>query len=1067
MGVVTTMTADPAFPILCQQCQSTVREAVDGLCAQCLSRTAFWEEEAEMEMPVSEATPLELGNYVLHEEIGRGGMGVVYRARQRGLERDVALKVIAAGPLADPELIRRFRSEAKAAARLQHPHIVPVYEVGETPGHAFLSMEFIPGPTLSQRVRRGGPMVPCRAAACLVKVAGAIQHAHDHDLLHRDVKPSNILLDPDEEPFVVDFGLAKSLTDLGEPELTLTRQTVGTPGYFAPEQAEANARLDVRTDVYGLGAALYFTLTGRPPFPGKDMAILLEQVRHTEPSPPRLFDPSIPRDLETICLKALEKAPAKRYTTARDMAEDLSRFLAGDPILARPLGTLGRAWRWVQRHRALSAALAGLLAVLLGSSLGMSYLWFQARDSAQKETVSRQQAEDELWKSLIVTARNERLSGLAGSSERALAAVRRAASQRVSVELTDEAIAALAMPDIVPLRKVSWRGTNYRFQERLFAFHPQLECALATLEQGQRVLLETENGALRHSLEGPPGSLNEQQTFSATGRYVVANQPPTEASAPGTFLLWETESGQRLALATAPGVMESLWSSDDSQLVLLRESSVEFLAMPAGTPLRQLTLLPNWRGPSLSPDGSKLALDYGSTLVVLDATNGAILQSLGHPKTLEHSAWNATGNLLAVGCSDWQLHIWEVSTGQKWSECRGHDLLPAAQEFVHGTDWLLSGSWDHTWRLWEARSGRSLALLPGGEYLLVPGGAPWLWSAQHWPEIEFSAVRIPEVLRMTREPTQPTSEHSGVQQVAWSQDGRLLFTAGGPGGLNAWDAGTLQHLGSYPSHAVSVETSPPASLTFTGWGGLQRVDWAWEGTPSTFHFLSPQQLGRTEFCNRTSQSADGQTLAVSCNAPGANYGQQLEIWREGRKINEWKVAAQWPHLALNPDGTLLAVGGDGLCRLEIFHTADGTPLPLNAAPADLIERASLDCAFSPDGHTLVTQGRDRIALWDLPTRQRRNLLPRPLGAQDCLVAFSPDGRWIAAAGIQRDVWLLDPTTGQRLATLTPPLPVMLADLAFSPDSQQLAIALTNRTLHVWHLPQLSKELATKLGMTLR
>jgi serine/threonine protein kinase len=288
------------------------------------------------------------GDYELLEEVARGGMGIVFKAWQRGLNRVVALKVILAGRLAAEDDLQRFRYEAEAAARLQHPNIVQVYEVGEHEGQCFFSMQFIDGPTLTRKLS-SGPL-PSKSAARYVRiVARAVHYAHREGILHRDIKPSNILLDRDDEPHVTDFGLAKRLGDSGK---TRTGAVLGTPSYMAPEQAAGRIKdLAPASDVYGLGAVLYELITGRPPFRSETPMDTLMHVMDREPVPPRLLNPKVDHDLETICLKCLEKDPRRRYQSAEEMADDLDRYLNGESISARSFNMLDRLTRALEHSK--------------------------------------------------------------------------------------------------------------------------------------------------------------------------------------------------------------------------------------------------------------------------------------------------------------------------------------------------------------------------------------------------------------------------------------------------------------------------------------------------------------------------------------------------------------------------------------------------------------------------------------------------------------------------------------------------------------------------------------------
>jgi TolB-like protein/predicted Ser/Thr protein kinase len=319
----------------------------------------------------SAATMLgQLGDYELLEEIGRGGQGVVFRARQKSLNRIVALKVISLGQWASKAHLKRFRLEAEAAARLEHPSIVPIHEVGERDGSCYFSMKFVEGGQLDEVVRRK-PRSIRQAAELIAKVARTVHYAHEHGILHRDIKPGNILLDAKGEPHLTDFGLARLVES--ESSVTQTLDVLGTPSYMAPEQAVGNnAAVSRVTDVYGLGAVLYQLLTGQPPFAGGATYETIRLLLNTEPRQPRLLNPKIDRDLSTICLKCLEKDPKRRYFSALSLAEDLERWLKHEPILARHTGLLARGAKWVRRNPTVAALVT--LSVALTAGLG-GFIW--------------------------------------------------------------------------------------------------------------------------------------------------------------------------------------------------------------------------------------------------------------------------------------------------------------------------------------------------------------------------------------------------------------------------------------------------------------------------------------------------------------------------------------------------------------------------------------------------------------------------------------------------------------------------------------------------------------------
>src|SRR5438309_1456215 len=373
---------------ICRKCGAKIfSDAPEGLCAKCVLKIALMmppeapvaarddggpaanveanAAAAPHSKKAARAVELlgELGDYELLEEIGRGGQGVVFRARQKSLNRVVALKVISLGQWASKAHLKRFRLEAEAAARLEHPGIVPIHEVGERDGSCYFSMKFVEGGQLDEVVRRA-PMSIRQAAELIAKVARTVHYAHQHGILHRDIKPGNILLDGKGEPHLTDFGLAR----LVETESTMTRtlDVLGTPSYMAPEQATGNnAAVSSVTDVYGLGAVLYQLLTGQPPFAGGATYETIKLLLDTEPRQPRLLNPKIDRDLSTICLKCLEKDPKRRYFSAQALAQDLERWLRHEPIQARRIGVFARGGKWVRRNPTstlLVASLVGLAA---------------------------------------------------------------------------------------------------------------------------------------------------------------------------------------------------------------------------------------------------------------------------------------------------------------------------------------------------------------------------------------------------------------------------------------------------------------------------------------------------------------------------------------------------------------------------------------------------------------------------------------------------------------------------------------------------------------------------------
>lgn len=349
----------------------------------------------ELTLPACSEKPDELApgrrfhGFELIEEIGRGGMGVVYKARQKSLNRLVALKMILGGHLASAADVKRFRSEAMAAASLRHPNIVAIHSVDSCDGQHYFTMPLIEGQSLAGMVLRG-PLPPIQAAELIRTVADAIHHAHTQGVIHRDIKPANILVDREGVPFVSDFGLAKRLDGAGS---TRPGELMGTVGFLPPEQAMGEPGVDRRSDVYSLGATLYCLLTGHPPFHAASHVDTVFQVMHREPVPIRRLNESVPRDLETICMRCIEKQPHRRLDTAADVGAELQRFLNGEPIRARPVSIAVRIRKWAGRHRALAAMATTLVVSLVALVATMWFSLLSIRQERENAVDAQKRAE--------------------------------------------------------------------------------------------------------------------------------------------------------------------------------------------------------------------------------------------------------------------------------------------------------------------------------------------------------------------------------------------------------------------------------------------------------------------------------------------------------------------------------------------------------------------------------------------------------------------------------------------------------------------------------------------------
>ncbi|MCX6929493.1 MAG: protein kinase, partial [Verrucomicrobia bacterium] len=398
---------------VCGHCGAPLpADAPKGVCPHCelqgaLGMLGDGSETAKIGTPYAEdathSPPHHFGNYELLEEIARGGMGVVYKARQRGLDRIVAVKMILVEQFAGKQSVQRFRGEAAAAGVLQHPNIVAIHEIGMHEGQHFFSMDYVEGQNLAQLVGHR-PLPASKAARYVQLIAEAVHYAHEQGILHRDLKPSNVLIDAaTDQPRITDFGLAKRLTSDSQlstlnSQLTLSGQMLGSPSFMPPEQASrGRGKVGRPSDVFGLGGILYFLLTARAPFQGESLEATISQVLNTEPVPPRLLNPSLPRDLETLCLKCLEKEPTRRYATPQELADELGRFLDDKPILARPVSRPEKVWRWCRRNPVVAAlAMTAVFVFLLGFA-GVAWQGQRASRAAAETKVQRDLAQGHLY----------------------------------------------------------------------------------------------------------------------------------------------------------------------------------------------------------------------------------------------------------------------------------------------------------------------------------------------------------------------------------------------------------------------------------------------------------------------------------------------------------------------------------------------------------------------------------------------------------------------------------------------------------------------------------------------
>jgi WD40 repeat protein len=915
------------------------------------TRHVPWRPTAEA--PAAAPAPFPaLPGYEILGELGRGGMGIVYKARQVGLGRVVALKMILAGAGAGPGQLARFRSEVEAVARLHHPNLVQVYEVGEQEGRPYFAMEFVDGGSLDRRTE-GKPQPPRQAAEMLETLARAVHAAHQRGIVHRDLKPGNVLLTADGAPKVTDFGLAKRLDAEDGP--TLTGEILGTPSYMAPEQAEGKTRdIGPATDVYGLGAILYALLTGRPPVEGETPWDVIQRVVSAEPVAPRRLRPGVPRDLETICLKCLQKEPGRRYPSALTLAEDLRRFLADEPIHARPVGLGERAVKWARRRPAAAALLA--VSCLAALALAAGGVVYQVRLSRALEEARR--SAEESRRRLV------RLNVAEGGH-----ALDDGDWPGSLVWFAEALRLDRGNPEREKMHRMRF-GAVLRLCPRLvdLGFHDGPVLGAQFSPDGRYVITASEDGTAQvwevraGKSAGPPlrhdGSVLAA-AFSPDGRTAVT------AGADGTARVWDFLSGRPLLppLRHDGPVLGVSFSGDGRLVLTASEDATARLwdattGKPRAPPLRHRGAV---RCATFGPDGRRVVTASADhTARVWDAATGEpATPPLEHAGPVTWAAFDPAGHRVVTASDDGTARLWDAATGKPVGAALRHRAAVAQASFSPDGSLVLTASADHTACLWDAATGKLAApalqqnsgilvaaFRPDGRRVITAGddntACLWDTATGDW---------LPPVL-----------EHRGtVRCASFSPDGRLILTAGDDDVLRVWDVSVLAEAGS---RGRDEPQTPPAA-------------------PGPARWTSPD--GRRVVTAERNQGA-----RVRNAATGEALGPLL---RHGSAVL---------FAAFSADGRrVVTAGDDDTARIWDADTGEQLAGPLKHKGTVQL------AAFSPDGEVLVTAAADRTArAWDAATGEP---ITPSVTFNEVIqqVSFDQGGELVRLTGTGRTVWTLD------------------------------------------------------------
>jgi WD40 repeat protein len=934
------------------------------------------------------------GDYQLLEELARGGMGVVYKARQLSLNRMVALKMILAGSLASPADVKRFQTEAEAAANLDHPHIVPIFEVGVHEGLHYFSMKLVEGGSLAQlpglRGQESGVSKERErwAAGLIAKVARAVHFAHQQRILHRDLKPANILLDAGGEPHVTDFGLAKRVE--GDSKLTQSGVIVGTPSYMAPEQAAGKKTVGTAADVYGLGAIFYEVLTGHPPFRAHSPLDTLFQVLHEEPPRPRSLIPRVDRDLETICLKCLDKEPGRRYGSAEAMAEDLERWLAGEPIQARRSGVAERTVKWAKRRPAV-AGLTGL--VLLSATLGTGgVLW-----NWQEALAAKRNAE--------TRAENERQAKEQERAARQREEIAKIAAQQA--EKREEEARKAAVADRDAKARALDRAEGLRISAEASAarhLDPGLSLLLAS-EGVQRVPNHLTYNVLYDALQ----DLREQRTIPANDESTTWAQ----FAAAGKLVV-SLGRGQTSWAGTPDHAAGRVWDAVTGK----ERAAWSGFSVPVGAA-------------DLSPDGTRMAV----TIV-------------GHQTIQYQDGKLPTKHIF----TDRVVYVWDTATGKDVLHLRGHKDRVVSVRFSPDGKRIVTASWDKTARIWDAQTGKEQHVLTGHQCSI----RSVLFSRDGKRVLTLSSARNDQSFTYPPEesgdPRQPIVD-PGPQNRA----GRLAQSGYSTGGSSTFGETKLAIVWAADTgKPITILTKRrPNLLQFGHVWHPQAAAFSPDGKQVAIAFAendaalwdSVKGGNETQVLKGHEGAVQGIAFSPDSNKVAtAGADHTIRIWdtTAGKELLRLR-GHQDPvtSITFNAEGKwVLSTSDDKTARVWDVETGEQRAVFKGHGGA------VLSAAFSPGGRHVVTAGDMTVRIWSLVHDEPSLFLSGHNGALTAL-DFSPDGRSLLTAGPDGTVRLWETGSGKERLVLGRGKNLgEIRAAQFSADGKRVVTASTNTRVTV-------------------